>query len=361
MHHAATTITPSGDTVPLILYEKNGQPVFVPPEIADLLRDLPPENDSPSFEDDDMFRYDDEDEDGDDRGSQGGDERDEAEGGRLDGVEVIERKRPHLPPPILLDSGENKNDANFLWSQWKSSGGKLVPFLKTLALYFLLFLPEDRPSWGATAVKCLPILSLALFVLLHGVSHPQQHKFSRRILAGLLFSCVGDALLIWPEYFLHGMAAFGVAQIFYIRAFGFQPLNAKLGAFIYVLSSTVLILIGPHVLSESWPVAGGVFLYSSLLLTMVWRATSRLGATLSSERWSSLCGVAGGLLFLISDSVLSLNRFYTNIPHHQGVIMTTYYAAQLAIALSILRPSLAPTSSSPSSSPLAQQHHLKDH
>lgn len=27
-------------------------------------------------------------------------------------------------------------------------------------------------------------------------------------------------------------------QIFYIRAFGFQPLNAKLGAFIYVLSST---------------------------------------------------------------------------------------------------------------------------
>lgn len=72
MHHAATTITPSGDTVPLILYEKNGQPVFVPPEIADLLRDLPPENDSPSFEDDDMFRYDDEDEDGDDRGSQGG-------------------------------------------------------------------------------------------------------------------------------------------------------------------------------------------------------------------------------------------------------------------------------------------------
>lgn len=63
------------------------------------------------------------------------------------------------------------------------------------------------------AVKCLPILSLALFVLLHGVSHPQQHKFSRRILAGLLFSCVGDALLIWPEYFLHGMAAFGVAQV----------------------------------------------------------------------------------------------------------------------------------------------------
>lgn len=45
----------------------------------------------------------------------------------------------------------NTNQSPFLWSQLKSSGGKLVPFLKTLALYFLLFLPEDSPTWGATA------------------------------------------------------------------------------------------------------------------------------------------------------------------------------------------------------------------
>jgi hypothetical protein len=42
--------------VPLVLYEKNGQPVFVPAHVADLFRDLPPENnDSLSYDDDEPF------------------------------------------------------------------------------------------------------------------------------------------------------------------------------------------------------------------------------------------------------------------------------------------------------------------
>lgn len=30
---------------------------------------------------------------------------------------------------------------------------------------------------------------------------------------GLIFSCIGDALLVWPAYFIEGMTAFGVAQV----------------------------------------------------------------------------------------------------------------------------------------------------
>ncbi len=40
-----------------------------------------------------------------------------------------------------------------------------------------------------------------------------RHSFARRILVGLLLSCLGDALLVWPNYFLHGMMAFGAAQV----------------------------------------------------------------------------------------------------------------------------------------------------
>ena len=56
------------------------------------------------------------------------------------------------------------------WFQIKSVGPKLVPFFKTAAVYFVLFIPEDRPSWLALVIKCLPILSLLVFVLLHGMS-----------------------------------------------------------------------------------------------------------------------------------------------------------------------------------------------
>ncbi|PSN58441.1 hypothetical protein C0J52_02788 [Blattella germanica] len=87
-------------------------------------------------------------------------------------------------------------------------------------------------------IKCLPIVSLVVFVLLHGMSLGDEYTFSRRILTGLLFSCLGDALLVWPHYFLHGMAAFGVAQVMYTAAFGFKPLNATLGAALYLLCAT---------------------------------------------------------------------------------------------------------------------------
>ena len=62
-----------------------------------------------------------------------------------------------------------------------------------------------------------------------------RHTFSRRILAGLVFSCFGDALIVWPNMFLGGMGMFALAQIMYITAFGFVPLNAQLGAFLYAL------------------------------------------------------------------------------------------------------------------------------
>jgi Predicted membrane protein len=65
-----------------------------------------------------------------------------------------------------------------------------------------------------------------------------RYSYSRRILTGLLFSCVGDALLIWPQYFTYGMAAFGVAQIMYTAAFGFKPLNAPLGVVLYTSGTT---------------------------------------------------------------------------------------------------------------------------
>lgn len=50
---------------------------------------------------------------------------------------------------------------------------------------------------------------------------------------GLIFSCIGDALLNY-NYFTHGMAAFAVTQLFYIFAFGFKPMKLWIGVLLYV-------------------------------------------------------------------------------------------------------------------------------
>ncbi|XP_021930293.1 lysoplasmalogenase-like protein TMEM86A isoform X2 [Zootermopsis nevadensis] len=215
----------------------------------------------------------------------------------------------------------------------KSVGPKLVPFFKTVAIYFVLLIPEERPSLFAMLIKCLPIISLIVFVLLHGMSLGDEYTFSRRILTGLLFSCLGDALLIWPHYFMHGMAAFGVAQIMYTAAFGFKPLNATLGAALYAFGATASMLLMPGLHGI---LAAGVPVYGVLLMTMIWRATARVQFFQELWTWTKLCSCAGGIVFAVSDILIGFHRFHRPIPHAQALIMITYYSAQLGIALSVV-------------------------
>lgn len=90
--------------------------------------------------------------------------------------------------------------------QVKSEGPKLVPFFKATCVYFVLWLPTSSPSWFSALIKCLPIFCLWVFLLAHGFSFLGAHASARKILAGLIFSALGDAFLIWQEqgYFEHG-------------------------------------------------------------------------------------------------------------------------------------------------------------
>ncbi len=86
-----------------------------------------------------------------------------------------------------------------------------MPFFKTVAIYLVL---DTSPYiWLTCLLKCLPIIWLCIFVVLHGISFGDKHLYSRRVLFGLVLSCLGDALLVWPTFFLWGMLAFGLVFI----------------------------------------------------------------------------------------------------------------------------------------------------
>merc|ERR1711894_289424 len=82
---------------------------------------------------------------------------------------------------------------NFFSFQLKSVGPKLVPFFKTLVIFYVLF-PEESylESIFYCAIKCLPVISLMIFVLLHGMSFSEYYSYSRKVLVGLIFSALGD-------------------------------------------------------------------------------------------------------------------------------------------------------------------------
>ncbi|KAL7289801.1 hypothetical protein TKK_0016203 [Trichogramma kaykai] len=211
----------------------------------------------------------------------------------------------------------------------RNVGPKLVPFFKSVGIYFVLV--SDQPCILTVCFKCLPIISLIAFILLHGIDYSQERAFSQRILTGLVFSCLGDALLVWPSCFVFGMIMFAIAQIMYTTAFGFKPLNAKLGAFLYLLCAIIIFTLMPGL---NGVLKIGVPVYTLLLGTMSWRAISRVQFFEGQWTWNRLCCCIGSICFVISDTMIGFHHFYSPVPYPQITIMLTYYAAQLGIALS---------------------------
>ncbi|TRY72300.1 hypothetical protein TCAL_11264 [Tigriopus californicus] len=210
---------------------------------------------------------------------------------------------------------------------WAHEFNRLLPFLTCQFLYWgPLYFSNTKPSLSALLVKCLPILSLILYILLR--SWPKKEsKFIRRILIGLAFSMVGDACLVYRDIFVLGMMAFGIAHFSYIAAFGWEDTKYSIALVVFVIGYAPLFgLILPSI---SDPVLKcGIPIYALLLLTMCWRALAR------AQTWIGILTGLGAVLFVISDFVIVWNDFYQPVENQQLIIMSTYYGAQLLITLS---------------------------
>ena len=107
-----------------------------------------------------------------------------------------------------------------------------MPFFICVVLYFAFVRDPVGAPW-TTVLKCAPIVSLMLYVLLKGFNFTEECKYSQRILLGLIFSCDSD-LLLNIDLFPHGMGSFALVQIYYISAFGFKPLKWLIAVPLYL-------------------------------------------------------------------------------------------------------------------------------
>lgn len=233
----------------------------------------------------------------------------------------------------------------------KVAAPRMILFLITFILYFSLISLTEKGTVVSTVLKCLPIVSLWIFVLLTGFELKKSHRYKHLILVGLIFSCSGDILLNY-DLFEAGMAGFGLAQIFYISAFGFRPLRPWFALPLYGIGAAAVGLMFnnlPLIIKICLPI------YGALLLTMCWRSLSRIDSAKNILRMA--CGL-GSILFVISDSIIAFDKFYTPISNAQVGIMVTYYVAQFGIALSVIeQPGSVKTAKS--SSPKRSQNGMK--
>ena len=185
----------------------------------------------------------------------------------------------------------------------------------------------------AGVLKSLPILILAGVVFRNlGVGEPAM-ALAALVGVGLVLSAVGDVSLVFEGGFLAGLSAFLAAHCCYIAALtsGVVLNGASLLAAIVIAAAAVAVLrrLWPHVRRLRVPVT----IYAGALALMAWCAVAR---AIGSDATATRAGAIGAIAFLVSDSVLAINRFARPFAGAHAVVMVTYYTAQILIARATL-------------------------
>ncbi len=154
------------------------------------------------------------------------------------------------------------------------------------------------------------------------------------VLFALLFSLVGDVLLMFQTkkeiFFLLGLSAFLLAHIFYIIFFHHVRLrenvksNPWLLVIVVVYYACLISWLSPFLGEMKLPVR----IYGIVISIMFMLAMHML--FIKNKKAGSWM-MWGALLFVISDSVLAINKFYQPFKAADVIIMLTYGLAQLFI------------------------------
>lgn len=186
-----------------------------------------------------------------------------------------------------------------------------------------------------------PLLMLSLMIYFFSYTSLIKGSLLRKSMGGaLVFSLIGDVLLLFPNLFLYGLGAFLIAHMCYIVAFkitqhfqfNFKKVNfIKLFFYnlpIYIPGAFIYFLINPNLYHLRTPVV--IYLITILMMASI--ARERFKRTPAASFWQVFIGA---VLFMVSDGILALDMFWQPITDAGVLIMGTYILAQLLIVMGI--------------------------
>lgn len=193
--------------------------------------------------------------------------------------------------------------------------------------------------WTGIAVKTL-IIPLLIWLYLRFI-RGYGNRFHNLIIAALIFSWLGDITLqltpFGESYFLLGLGSFLVAQLIYMMAFLNTPgKNTLFFRKIYLLVPValygwgILCLLSDGLGDMKLPVT----VYTVVILSMLLAAINREKKV---NRQSFQMVLAGAILFVLSDSLIAINKFIQPFELARIAIMSAYITAQYLIALGCTR------------------------
>ena len=202
-----------------------------------------------------------------------------------------------------------------------------------LALVAALDWLAVQRQWARVEQVAKPLVMVALAWLAFTMG-AADHDVGRFLLVALGFSLVGDIFLLGKGAvdFSGGLASFLVVHIAFVLAFltlGVQPWWALLGLLIAVpLGLTAGRRIVQAAAHEGGAALGGaVTAYLVVVVAMVVAASGTARPLV----------ILGALAFLLSDTVLALDRFVGPRSNARMLVIVTYHLGQVMMVVGALR------------------------
>lgn len=198
---------------------------------------------------------------------------------------------------------------------------------------------DDRRVEYAAKPAVLVALTLAAVVLPAAHTHLVDRRWW--FVAALVCSLAGDVLLMVPrDLFVPGLSAFLAGHVLYIVGllqppspagsppFAFSAAGLAVAAVVVVAAAAfpATLIFRSLVRDGHRDLVAPVAVYLVAISTMAVLAAN-VGVP---------AALAGAALFVVSDTVLALNRFVRPLPHGDVAVHVTYHLAQGLLVLSLL-------------------------
>jgi uncharacterized membrane protein YhhN len=190
-------------------------------------------------------------------------------------------------------------------------------------------------GWRTVHMYSKPMLipSLAAYFFF---SIEVKGKLAFLVIVALAFSWLGDVMLLFQElkplYFMLGLVFFLSAHVTYLYVFSRSSQGFKPKTFTYA-TGFLLIVYGLLLVLLMWQGLGElkipVMIYTSVIMIM------GISALFRKANGASLV-LIGAFLFITSDSLLALNKFYQPFVSADFWVMLTYLLAQFFIVTGMI-------------------------
>lgn len=224
-----------------------------------------------------------------------------------------------------------------LWSVGAVMQGRLRPLEALVIEAGALAMACAADGWQGAHMFFKPmamVLALLLVVQAWRSGHLPRAAATWLLLA-LTGSLAGDVFLMLEGLFIPGLVAFLLAHLAYIALFRLDvpwwpARRVLLAALGYALLMVAVLWTGGLPAALRVPVA----VYAGVIALMAAQALGR--AWVQGDTAARLVAV-GAMAFVLSDTLLAVNRFLTPLPASAVWVLSTYYAAQCLIVGGVLR------------------------